>query len=256
MFKAKTVAGIWIAFLVLGYIMFKSMESENQDSAPKAVPDSAAAAAPDSSDKAPGLKDRYVDPNGFFAIVPPAGWRTQGYPQDPRGKVVFISPGEEADLRVLAKAVTTPDFESLIHELQRKERELGVEMNIEPIVFPEEPAVRRLATVTMQGTTRRFLMVDLLVNGVSHNLQYGSSPSAFERLRDVAWRSMLSYEPLRKESSPGEPARHEVAKWTRLARIAIEMGNMQAAKDAIEVGLQTDPNDTELLELKAKLQDK
>ena len=27
-------------------------------------------------------KERYIDPKDFFKVIPPAGWRTQDYPQE------------------------------------------------------------------------------------------------------------------------------------------------------------------------------
>ncbi len=203
-------------------------------------------------------KEAYTDPKGFFKIIPPQGWQKQEYPQDPRGKVAFIAPVSQTDLRVLAKAVDIPDYETLIRNLKDKEKQLGVEMNIEPTVFNRMPAVKRLATITMQGVTLKFLWIDLLIDGVSHNIQYSAPPSLFEKHRDTAWKSMLTYQPLKrgKPASPEEARRHEAAKWIRLAKIALEMGNTQAAKDAVAAGLEVDPENTELKQMKADLEKK
>ena len=61
--------------------------------------------------KAQLSRTRYVDPKGFFKIVPPAGWRIREYPQDPRGKVAFMGPGDVA-LRVLTNPVDFTSFEN------------------------------------------------------------------------------------------------------------------------------------------------
>jgi hypothetical protein len=197
----------------------------------------------------------YVDAKGYFRILPPSGWRIQEYRQDPRGKVAFMAPQNQIDLRVLAKAVDIPDYDGLIKNLKDIELQLGVPTNIEPVVFNKMPAIKRVATITIQGVTLKILWIDLLIDGVSHNLQYGAPPNEFDKHYAAAWQSMLTYEPLKREkpSSPEEARKHETAKWIRLAKIALEMGNTQAAKDAISAGLEVDPENAELRQLKSQL---
>lgn len=201
------------------------------------------------------VEKEYSDPKGFFRISPPSGWRIQEYRQDPRGKVAFIAPESQADLRILAKAVDTPDYDTLIQHLKEKATQLGIQMDIEPTVFKGMPAVKRVTTITTLGVTQKFFWIDLLIDGVSHNLQYAAVPSLFDKYYETAWKSMLTYEPLRQEklSSPEEVRKHEVAKWVRLAKIAIEMGKIQAAKDAVAAGLEVDPENADLKQLKSDL---
>ena len=107
----------------------------------------------------------------------------------------------------------------------------------------------------MQGVTRKMLWIDLLIDGVSHNFQYGAPPDVFDKHYDTAWQSMLTYEPMEREkpSSQEEARKHETAKWIRLARIALEMGKTQAAKAAVSAGLEADPENAELKQLKSEL---
>ena len=208
------------------------------------------------ADKVPVNQEavKYVDPKGFFSIVPPQGWATEDYLQDPRGKVAFHAPGQDASLRVLAKVVAIPDYDGLMQNLKEIEKELGVSMDIEPVVFNGMPAVKRVASLTVQGVTRRMLWIDILVDGVSHNLQYSSSPSKFDRFFDDAWKAMVTYEPKASQAGSKREAReHEVAKWMRLARLAMEMGKPDAAKQAVEAGLRVDPTNQELKQMKAEL---
>ena len=69
---------------------------------------------------------------------------------------------------------------------------------------------------------------------------------------------MSTYEPLKRTTprSPEEAREHEVAIWIRLADIALEMGKTQAAKDAVAAGLQADPGNTQLKQMKADLEKK
>lgn len=197
----------------------------------------------------------YTDPKGFFTIAPPTAWTVQEYPQDPRGKVAFKDPKTGNELRVLAKATDISDIGALISNLKQKEQELGLTMNIEQTVFNGMPVVKRTSTVTMQGITRKMLWIDLLVDGYSHNIQYSSTPSGFDRGYDVAWKSIITYAPTHKQSTPGsaDVKKHEVAKWLRLAQVSIESGNVSAAKEAIKVGLEVDHENQELLKLKSQI---
>ncbi len=203
-------------------------------------------------------KEIYADRKGFFKIRPPRGWQLQEYASDPRGKVAFAAPVAQVDLRILAKAVDIPDYEGLLKSLKDIEKQVGVPMNVEPAVFNGMPAVKRLATISGQGGALKLLWVDLLVNGVSHNLQYAAPPDVFDKYRETAWKSMMTYEPLKRETpaSPEEARKHEAAKWLRLAKIAIEMEKPQVAKDAIAAGLEADPENTELKQMRAGLENK
>jgi phage shock protein A len=66
---------------------------------------------------------------------------------------------------------------------------------------------------------------------------------------------MLTYEPLKREIQPSteEIRKHEAAKWNRLAKIAVEMGNTDLAKDAVSTGLEVDPGNQDLMQIKKKL---
>jgi hypothetical protein len=197
----------------------------------------------------------YSDPKGHFRIAPPAGWRLQAYPDDPRGKVAFTAPDGRSDLRVLVKAVDIADMESLLSNLRQIEQQLGVSTHIEPLVFNGLPAFKRTAVVQIQGVTHRFLMVDLLIDGYSHSLQYGSSPEQFDQHYAAAWKNMLTYTPLRRAQAgtPEEAQRHEAAKWLRLARIALDMNNRSAAVEAVAAGLAADSGNAELQKLQKEL---
>ena len=92
----------------------------------------------------------YVDPNGYFAILPPAGWRVQRYRNEPRGKVAFFA-SDGTELRVLVKAVGSTDYDERLENAKEIERELGIEMNIEPIDFVGLPAIKRVTTFTTGG---------------------------------------------------------------------------------------------------------
>ena len=73
----------------------------------------------------------YVDPKGYFRIVPPAGWRIEEYPDDPRGKVAFHCPGRDIDLRVLVNLTEYEGFDDLVAFCRETESKLGFSTGIE-----------------------------------------------------------------------------------------------------------------------------
>jgi len=119
---------------------------------------------------------RYNDPKGYFTVVPPAGWRIQEYPDDVRGKVAFLAPDANIDLRVLVNAVDFSTMDELLEFCRSTEKRLGVTMKIEKFDFHGRQAVRR--SFEIQG--QRFLYVDFLIGKVDHNLAYGAPPSKYD----------------------------------------------------------------------------
>ena len=201
------------------------------------------------------LERQYNDPKGYFTIVAPEGWRIEEYRQDPRGKIAFYAPGEQADLRVLAKAVNISDYDGLMKDVESIEKQLNVTMNIEPFVFNSLQAIKRQFSMPMQGKIAKVLMIDVLVDGISHNLQYSGDPATFDKYYQTAWQSMVTYQPLERAMPPvpQEARKHEAAKWIRLTRIALDAKNREAAEKALSAGLKVDPANKELYLLKKEL---
>jgi hypothetical protein len=85
---------------------------------------------------------RYVDTKGFFKIVPPAGWRVQEYPQDPRGKIALFGP-EGAEIRALVNAVDFDTIEELLVFCHDVEKRTGLNTHITRTEFQGRPAVER-----------------------------------------------------------------------------------------------------------------
>ena len=194
---------------------------------------------------------RYVDPKGYFKIVPPDGWRIQEYPQDPRGKVAFIS-ADDIQLRVLVNAVDFSTAEELVAFCKDVEKRIGTSTNIERITFGARSAVRR--TAYWQG--QKWYWIDFLVGKVDHNLQYAAPPSKYDKYLPIAMKSIETYEPIIKDVSEKEATNHFVAKKMRLAQLMIENGNLDLALEFVKEGLEASPNDSELLKLKKQIEDK
>lgn len=192
---------------------------------------------------------RYIDPKGYFMVVPPAEWRIQEYPDDVRGKVAFLAPNGNIGLRVLVNAVDFGTIDELLEFCRSTEKRLGVTMKIEKFDFYGRQAVRRSFEIRGQ----RFLYVDFLIGKVDHNLAYGAPPSRYDLYLPVVLKSMETYEPILKEVGDKESLDHLVAKKLRLGRLMLEAGRADLALEYTREGLAIAPDNQELLKLKQEV---
>jgi len=197
-------------------------------------------------------KSRYVDPKGYFKIVPPDGWRMQDFPQDTRGKVAFFAPESDVDLRVLVNAVDFSTIEELISYCKDVERRIGVSTNIGKTTFGDRPAVKR----SFQFKGLKLYYIDFLVGKVDHNIAYSASPSKYDKYLPIVQKSMETYETVMRDISDKEVVKNLVAKKVRLTQLMIEMGNFDLAMEFVKEGLQASPNDAELLQLRKQIENK
>lgn len=191
---------------------------------------------------------QFSDENGFFRIVPPANWRVQSYPDDPRGKVAFMGP-DGAELRILAKTLDHDSFDAMLAELKEIEKNIKTDTNINVTTLLDMPAVHR--RFALQGTEIQFY--DLMIGSVSHNIMYSASPRAFDRHHSIAQASINTYQPILRDMEPGEARRHSVARSLRLARLFLEQENYGLSAEFVDEGLNVDPDNPELLELKTSV---
>ena len=182
-------------------------------------------------------KSRYSDPNGYFKIAPPDGWRIQKYPQDPRGKVAFIGP-DGVELRVLAKGLDYNSLEEMLEEIKGIEKTIGTNTNIEKIMFSEKPAIKR--TFTFKG--KKILFIDFMIGNTTHNLMYSTSPKHFWKYKSLAWESMNTYEPTLRGVSAEDVKKHSLARAIRLSNIFFDQQNYDLAFEFIEEGFKDLPD--------------
>jgi hypothetical protein len=192
----------------------------------------------------------YLDPKGYFRIVPPDGWRIQEYPSDPRGKVAFVGPEANVDLRVLTNAVGFNTVDELVTYCQGIESRTGLSTNIERIEFGGRPAVRR----SFEAKGHKFYAIDFLVGAVDHNLMYGALAAAYATYLPLAQASMETYEAAARDTTSGDVTSHAVAKKLRLAQLMVDEGNYELALMYIKEGLEFSPQDARLLELKRQVE--
>ena len=195
---------------------------------------------------------RYDDPKGYFVIVPPYGWRIQEYPQDPRGKVVFIATESNVDLRILINAVDFTSTEEFLNWCKDFEDRIGLNTNIEKIDLDGEPAVRR--SFEIKGL--KLYMIDFLVGSIDHNIQFAAPINTFEKYFPIVKNSIETYEAKNRVVTDKDKDKHYVAKMLRLAQLMIDNGNYVLALAYVREGLDISPNDKKLSELKNLIESK
>jgi hypothetical protein len=193
---------------------------------------------------------KYVDPKGFFEIIPPAGWSIQEYPNDPRGKVAFTHPKGEINLRVLTNVVDFNNIEELIASCKDIEKRTGLSTNIERVDFLGTPAVKR----AFEAQGQKFYAIDILVGKTDHNLQYGAPQSKYEKYLPIVIKSMETYEPVFRDVSDQDHIKNLVAKKLRLAQLMLENGKKDLALQYIKEGLEISPQNPDLLKMKQQIE--
>jgi hypothetical protein len=199
----------------------------------------------------------YVDPKGFFKIVPPQGWSIKEYSADPRGKVDFdLAPGPlTAQLKVIGQISPYSGFEALLRDVElqlaRMRERHGASTNVDKVTVDGEPAVR--ATIELPGKLKQLNLQ--MLRGKSHyTMAYGARPDLFDKYRPLVDKSIESFEPVAKEWSKEEAARHVAAGAIRRANLYIQLGRKDWALKAIEEGLAYSPGNKDLIALKKQIQ--
>ena len=195
---------------------------------------------------------RYVDPKGYFMVVPPEGWRVQEYQQDVRGKVAFIGPESNVDLRILVNAVDFTTIDELIDFCMSIETRTGLSTNIQRAEFDGRPAVKR--SFEVKGL--KFYAIDFLIGSVDHNIQFGAPVDSYQKYLPLVTKSIETYEAIVRSASEKEISQHAVAKKIRLAQLMMENGNYDLALEYIKEGLEISPKNQTLLELKKEIERK
>lgn len=149
------------------------------------------------------------------------------------------------------KRISYDDYEHMLEDIRNIEKQSGVDMNIEEITFMERYAVRRNITANQN----RMIMIDFMEGYITHNLMYSAPSGKYDRYLEITMTSMDTYETIPRDVSDDEAREHIVAQKVRLAQIFIERGDLNLALDFVNEGLEIDPVNSDLLEMKRQIED-
>lgn len=196
---------------------------------------------------------RYVDQKGFFEIIPPANWRVQEYIQDIRGKVAFMGPESNLELRILASQKDFSSFEELYSILQENvkdiEKRFKISVTFQKISFLDRPAIKR--EYELRGV--KFFAIEFMAGNVRHDLQYSAPQKLYDKYLPIVLKAMDTYEPIPVGVSGEDFKKAGVANKLRLACLFFEQGSFNLALEYVKEGLEIDPQNEELLKLKGEI---
>ena len=197
----------------------------------------------------------YHDPNGFFNITPPAGWKVKQYPDDPRGKVKFVAPGSRGvSLLIIAMATDMSSVDNIVvstkkseARLKRKYQQHNPSGGHKIINWYGQQAVKGYFELPNRI---RQESLEFIIGNQYYNPSYAAPPSHFAKYKEQAMLSIRSLEPLLKKLSSSDARKHLAASKLRIARLNLQLGYKKIALRAVREGLELDPKNVELLDLK------
>lgn len=214
-------------------------------------PHSSLGAQPTSLNRPP-TANAYSDKNGFFTFVPPQGWKRKDYPSDPRSKVEFVHPTNEAVHIVIIVATAPPHMtDSTFVDLIKNDMEttkarigLPVLVTTKPGEFAGHVAAYVRSSLLGGGLEQELTL--FLANNVFFNISFQAPDERLlEANRNVVTDS-LSTLVFRGTLNKATAREHQVARYLRLAKLYSDVNNFDGAKAYLSDALQAYPDDARL----------
>jgi hypothetical protein len=133
---------------------------------------------------------RLAATNGLFSIVRPSGWRVLTGADIAPYDVTLVSPNG-VNISLSATPVTYNDLPTLFAEMSKREREFGVQANIETFYFHGQPAARR--EVRMMRS--QAVVIDFVTNRVAHQIFCNVPLEVLEQYRPMLLKLVDTYQP-------------------------------------------------------------
>ncbi len=109
----------------------------------------------------------YEDPRGRFRMAVPTLWKEEHPKPDDRPYDVVFTSSYGCDVSVIVSDAKEMSFESLLRDIRGIQDRLGLNMNIETIMFGEIPAIKRMINLHYS----RIITVDFIRDGLAHEIQ-------------------------------------------------------------------------------------
>lgn len=192
----------------------------------------------------------YSDKNHYFTFIPPEGWKSTEYSNDPRSKVQFDNPNTTSVfIRLIAAAAPPHMKDANFLELMNQDLEnlkarvgAGVSMQLTPGDFAGYPAA--YVRQSVPGLEQELTL--FLASNVFFNIAFSApTKSSLDQSRSLVQRSLNTI--VVKGAPTREAAREQqIARYLRLAQLLADMQNFAAAKSYLDEALQGYPGDARL----------
>ncbi len=203
----------------------------------------------------------YRDKNGYFAAVPPKGWKQQDYPSDTiRSKVAFHHPSQRgAVIRVISGR--TRETLTSLYELNGGDNRLFFLRKYPGSSFDvrKERRLDREALIihmSVPGATEQEI-VQFIRKGLWYSIAFaGRTKNQFESNYHFMRSFMNRFVMLHKDRkfSQEEIRAGQGARVKRLAELAEKDRNWREGLRWVQFGLERDPKNKDLKELQTRLQ--
>jgi len=205
----------------------------------------------------------YQDKNGYFACIPPQGWKQEDFPEETiRSKVIFLDPQnipihiivlsgpernnydlnllfEDTSQRInqLRKKYSNGTFQVILSErVEWGNRKAIIIKSIIPSIIYQE---------TIQALNKN-IYYSISFTATTQN-EYNKHYEVFQKFL----KNFLILE-LDKKFSEADLLKCSISRYKALAKTYEMLGNIGAAIDCIQNAISLDPNNKELLDLKSK----
>ena len=204
-------------------------------------------------------KNLYQDPNGYFSIFKPDGWKTSEYAEVSRGKVKFIHPvNSKINVIVSGQANPFSSFQDLMEDLKRSTKQMeakysshGVSSKITSFDIDGVKYAKR--DVTLQGLSLKQMTMECIINSTYITIGFVAPISDFDKNLSKIYESISTISTSKKTYSDENIKSGMVESKLKQARINIQAGRKDWALQSIEEGLEIDPTNEKLLELKNEI---
>ena len=208
----------------------------------------------------------YKDKNGYFTVLPPAGWRQEDYPSETiRSKVAFQHPTEK-DIVIRIISAPTPFQNYTLDDLYQETKE-----KIDSLFRQKFPSVK--CNLTKREVEGRQAVVQrnsgspigeqeivMFINkGLYYSIAFNTlTNSQFEKNYKTFQRFLTNFIILEagKKFSEQEIRDGLISKYKRVAELYEQMGRIEDALDFVKEGIAIDPNNKDLIAIEKRLQTK
>ena len=177
---------------------------------------------PDNLKESAGLDQQsaYVDPKGYFKIIPPLGWSPVEYPDDPRGKVDFnaMSGNERFQLALIAQKSPFANFDALFADNERGVHrwgsQRGASVESSKVSMFDVPVARFFSEIPGR---LKLLQFHFVIGDVYYAIALGGAPKAYDKFQRLAMQSTETFQPMFPDIKSQDARMHVVTSKIRTA---------------------------------------
>jgi hypothetical protein len=204
-------------------------------------------------------KNLFNDPNGYFSIVKPDGWKISNYQEVSRGKVKFTNPAN-AKIHVITIGQPNPfdSFQSLLEDLKDSTKQMETKYKSAGILsFPSAISTFEIDDVKYAMMDVSFLNVDIkqmtmecIINNNYITFSFVAPTADFEKNLYLILECVSTITTSKDTYSAENIQAAMVESKIKQAKINIQAGKKDWALKIVEEGLAIEPTNKILLEMK------